>query len=449
MNRTDARDGVTEAKEPRAAVPMPRARPPAPVVGDKRSSPSGVTEAVRASVEAIQAADPGGVATGALEAVAVLSAAGVGRELLHAAGHAGALDATGHAGALGAGGHRVATEVVDQALAQLAEQELLTPSDDGRAVIMHPLVAQVIRAGLARTERLTAVCQAVASVLYVSADAVAGSQDRAAVRDIVRQVTALLASAGPAGRAAEPLASVMMRLRFWALRHLIELGDGAPQAIEIGEPLAAELELTAGPDHPDTVTARNGLAAAYQAAGRPAAAVPLFEGTLVTLERVLGPDHPDTLSAQDHLAGAYQAVGRLTEAILLFRLTVAARESRPGPEHPSTLNSLGNLAAAYRAAGRLSEAVPLLEHILASRERQLGPGHSSTLAARNNLAAAYRAAGRPAEAIPLFEQNLAACEQLLGADHPRTAASRRNLTRARQEAGLADQVGGDLQDDGP
>ena len=97
----------------------------------------------------------------------------------------------------------------------------------------------------------------------------------------------------------------------------------------------------------------------------------------------------------------------------------------------------------------MSEAVPLLEHILAIRERRLGPGHSSSLAARNNLAAAYRAAGRPAEAIPLFAQNLAACERLLDPEDPRTAASRRNLARARQGAGLADQVGGDLQDDGP
>jgi tetratricopeptide (TPR) repeat protein len=436
--------------------------------GQEQSYPPGVAEAVRLSVEAIRAADPAGVGTGVLEAVAVLSAAGVRRELLHAAGQAGAL---------GAGGHRVAAEVVDQALAQLAEQALLTLSIDGRAVIMHPLVARVVRAGLARTERLITVCRAVASVLHARADAMAGSPDRAAVRDIPRQVTALLASAGPAALADERLASVMLRLRFWALYHLIELGDSTPQAIEVGEPLTADLELALGPDHPDTLNARNSLAAAYQAAGRPAEAIPLFEQTLVSLERLLGPDDPDTLTAQNNLAATYQDVGRLAEAILLFRLTLAARERLDGPDHPSTLNSRGNLAAAYRAAGQINEAVPLLEQtlaarervlgghhfdtttsrnnlasayreagrsaeaiplvhqILAIRERQLGPDHSSTLAARNNLAAAYRAAGRPAEAIPLFEQNLAACERLLGVGHPRTVASRHNLAHAQEEAG--------------
>jgi tetratricopeptide (TPR) repeat protein len=456
----------TKAEEPRAAVPAARVTAATPAVmagqymsygaylrrlrarraeedlaeGEEQPYPSGVAETVRSSVEAIRAGDLAGVGPGALEAVAVLSAAGVRRELLHAAGQAGAL---------GAGGHRAAAEVIDQALTQLAEHALLTLSIDGRAVIVHPVVAQVVRAELARTERLTSVCRAVASVLHAQAGAVAESQDRAAVRDISRQVTALLASAGPATRADEPLASVTRRLRFWALYHLIELGDSTPQAIEIGEPLTADLELALGPDHPDTLNARNILAAAYQAAGRPAEAIPLFEQTLVSLERLLGPDDPDTLTAQNNLAAAYQEVGRPAEAILLFRLILAARERVLGAHHPDTAASRNNLASAYREAGRSAEAIPLVQQILAVRERELGPDHSSTLAARNNLAASYRAAGRPAEAIPLFEQNLAACAQLLGADHPRTMASRRNLTRARQEAGLVDQVGGDFQDDGP
>ena len=448
MNRTDERDAQqmragrdgeaaaedltvagqpaveAEAEEPRAAVPVARVTAATPVVvgdipaqrpgfqprpgllaelnragqgepdlaeGEEQSYPPGVAEAVRLSVEAIRAADLAGVGTGVLEAVAVLSAAGVRRELLHAAGQAGAL---------GAGSHRIAAEGVDQALSQLAEQALLTLTVDGRAVIMHPLVARVIRTGLARTERLTTVCRAVASVLHARAEAVAGSQDRAAVRDIPRQVTALLASAGPAARADERLAPVMLRLRFWALYHLIELGDSTPQAIEVGEPLTADLELALGPDHPDTLNARNSLAAAYQAAGRPAEAIPLFEQTLVSLERLLGPDHPDTLTAQNNLAATYQDVGRLAEAILLFRLTLAARERVLGAHHPDTATSRNNLASAYREAGRAAEAIPLVQQILAVRERQLGPDHSSTLAARNNLAAAYRAAGRPPRRFP-------------------------------------------------
>lgn len=56
----------------------------------------------------------------------------------------------------------------------------------------------------------------------------------------------------------------------------------------------AELERTLGPDHPDTLNARNNLAAAYQAVGRVADAIPLFEYVLVTRQWVLGPRDADT-----------------------------------------------------------------------------------------------------------------------------------------------------------
>jgi hypothetical protein len=40
----------------------------------------------------------------------------------------------------------------------------------------------------------------------------------------------------------------------------------------------------------------------------------LHEQTLTARERVLGPDHPDTLTSRNNLAVAYQAAGRTEEA---------------------------------------------------------------------------------------------------------------------------------------
>jgi tetratricopeptide (TPR) repeat protein len=169
---------------------------------------------------------------------------------------------------------------------------------------------------------------------------------------------------------------------------LIERGDSAPQVIEVGEPLTAELERVLGPDHPDTLNARDSLAAAYQAAGRAAEAILLFEDILVARERILGPKHPDTLTSQNNLAATYQDADRFAEAILLFKLTLAARERLFGADHDSTLNSRADLAAAFRATGRVSEAIPLLEQTVAERERVLGADHPDVRAARDNLAAA-------------------------------------------------------------
>ena len=395
--------------------------------------PPGAAKAVLLSLVAVRDTDAAEVCAGVMEIMAVLSPAVVRRDLLRVAGQAGAL---------ASGGRRVAAPLVDQALAQLEERSLLGSSLDGHAVIVHRLVARVVRQGLARRGRLAVVCRAAASALEASAKAQVEVRDHAMVSDLLGQVRALLDNGrGPAGEADEELASTLTRLRFFALYHLIELGGSMPQAIAVGEPLTADLERLLGPDHPDTLNARNSLAAAYQAAGLVAEAITLFEQTLVSRERLLGPDHRDTITSQTNLAAAYADAGRFAEAILLHRMILAGRERLLGPDHQDIIRSRSNLAAALREAGRVADAVPLVEQILAARERVSGADHPTTLASRNNLAAAYLAAGRPAEAVPLFEQNLAACERLLGLDHPRTQSTRHSLAIACQEAARAAEAG--------
>ena len=160
-----------------------------------------------------------------------------------------------------------------------------------------------------------------------------------------------------------------------------------------------------------------------------------MERTLADRERVLGETHPDTLTSRNNLASAYQAAGRLDEAIPLYERTLADRERVLGETHPDTLASRNNLASAYQAAGRLAEAIPLYERTLADCERVLGETHPDTLGSRNNLAGAYQAAGRLAEAIPLYERTLADCERVLGETHPDTLTSRNNLASAYQAPG--------------
>jgi tetratricopeptide (TPR) repeat protein len=396
---------------------------------DLQAYPSGLAEAVLLSLEALVASDEAGVCTRMMQIMAVLSGAGIGREFLYSAGQAGVL---------ASGGHRVAAALVDRALAQLAERSLLTFSLDGQVIIVHRLVTRVVRDGLARRKWLTSACRAAGSVLEARARALTGSQNRAAVRDLPEQVMALVdAEARSGSEADKELARVLLRLRFFALYHLIELGDSPSQAVAVGEALIEDLEWSLGPDHPDTLNARNSLAAAYQAADRVDEAIPLFEQTLIGRERLLGPDHPDTLTSRNNLANAYQDAGRVAEAIPLHEQTLAACERLLGADDPSTLTSRGNLATAYREAGRVDEAIPLFEQTLAARSRVLGTDHPDTRTSRNNLANAYQAAGRAPEAIPLVEHILATRERLLGTDHPKTLAARNNLAAAYQAAGRA------------
>ena len=173
--------------------------------GDQESYPPGVAPAILLSLEVARGADREGVGSELLEIVSVLSAAGVGRELL---------DVGQGAGTPAAGGGRAAAVMVDQALARLADQALLSFTVDGQTVIMHGLVARVIRDELTRRKRLTTVCRAAASILEARAEAVGRSPDRRAVRELAEQVTSLLDSAG---KSDEQLTKSLLRLRVLVL----------------------------------------------------------------------------------------------------------------------------------------------------------------------------------------------------------------------------------------
>ena len=311
--------------------------------GEEQPSPPGLAEAMLLSLEAASAADPLGVSTGVMELMAMLSPAAVRRDLLHAAGQAGAL--------LGAS-CRVAAPMVDQALERLNERSLLGFSLDGRAVSMHGLVARVVRGWLTRRGRLATAGRAAASALERSAAALAEPRDHAAVRELLGQVTALLDNAGASAGDDQELAAMLMRLRILALHDLIELGDNLPRAIAIGEPLTADLERLLGPDDPDTMRSLNDLARAYREAGRVADAIPLVERTLAAGERQFGADHPSTLASRNNLASAYRATGRPAEAIPLFEKNVAACERLLGADHPRTLASRHNLELARRESAQ-------------------------------------------------------------------------------------------------
>ncbi len=390
--------------------------------------PRGVAAAVLLSLDTVRAGADGGTCGAVMDLMAVLSAAGVRRSLIHAAGWRGF---PGREGPLPS----LAPELVDRALARLAGTSLLTFSVDGSAVSAHRLVTRVIRENLAACNSLTTVCEAATRLLDGLAESLSKRwhEDRAATRDLVEQIMALYESSGrcPPGSV---LDRRMIRLRGWAVSFLGYLGDSPAQIVVIAERLVADLEQALGPDHPDTLQSRSNLALAYRDAHRTDEAITLEEQALAAQERVLGPDHPETLNSRNNLAVAYQDAGRTDEAITLHEQALAAQERVLGPDHLATLQSRHNLAVAYQDAGRTDEAITLEEQVLAARERILGPDHPETLNSRSNLAVAYRAAGRTDEAITLHEQALAARERILGPDHPDTLQSRSNLAVAYQDA---------------
>jgi serine/threonine protein kinase/tetratricopeptide (TPR) repeat protein len=230
----------------------------------------------------------------------------------------------------------------------------------------------------------------------------------------------------------QPLVEASVRTVLGSTYHF--LGESAraigqlERALEIRK---AKLE----PGHPDTLTAQNNLAMAYQSSGRWDTAIPLLEQTLATRTTRLGATHPDSLTTQHDLARAYQANGRWDRAIPLLEQTLATRTAKLGAEHPDTLTSQHDLARAYQANGRWDKSIPLLEQTLATRKARLGAEHPDTLTSQNDLALAYQADGRWHQSIPLLEQTLAMRIARLGPEHPDTLASQNGLALAYHEAG--------------
>ena len=328
-----------------------------------------------------------------------------------------------------------------EALSGLIESSVCRLSKDRSKVMIHGLQSRVIReawkdepAGWGQIEEVAiGLLRVVAGVIAIPVRDSAGRRREAL--DLVEQLREMAGQDYSESLFSRPRTTDALARALW---HAAELGD--PQAALSLSDAVNLLNDALGPDHPDTLTSRNSLANAYQAAGRLGEAIDLHERTLADRERALGSDHPHTLTSRSNLAIAYRSAGRLGEAIDLHERTLADRERALGSDHPDTLVSRGGLAAAYLSAGRFEQAVPLLEKSLADTERILGSDHPHTLILRNNLAHAYQAAGRLGEAIDLHERTLADRERVLGPDHPHTFISRGSLAIAYESAGRFEQA---------
>ena len=293
------------------------------------------------------------------------------------------------------------SDAVRYSLSFLKRSSILQESTDGDKTIIHRLQGQVYRETyLSEQGKFNKACTYATTILdKIDIDQLANfEQQRQETRNLVEQIGAVTSQDHSRPLFSDP---DFVALLATTIRNAADLG--MPQlALTLTDSVTRAGD-TLGPDHPSTLTSRNNLAYAYQAAGRLDEAIPLFEQTLEDSTRILGPHHPHTLTTRNNLAGAYDDAGRLDEAIALYEQNLKDRTRILGPRHPNTLTSRNNLAYTYQAAGRLDEAIPLYEQTLDDRTHILGPEHPHTLTSRDNLAGAYRAAGRFDDADSLFK----------------------------------------------
>ncbi|WP_346148367.1 NB-ARC domain-containing protein, partial [Kitasatospora cinereorecta] len=137
-----------------------------------------------------------------------------------------------------------------------------------------------------------------------------------------------------------------------------------------------------GPDHPDTLTARAGLARWRGEAGDAAGAAAASAELLPDLERELGPEDTITLFTQDNLAQYQGEAGDAAGAATAYEHLLEQDLRVLGTDHPDTLTARGNLARWRGEAGDAAGAAAALAELLPDLERVLGPDNPSTLTAR-------------------------------------------------------------------
>ena len=86
----------------------------------------------------------------------------------------------------------------------------------------------------------------------------------------------------------------------------------------------------------------------------------MYERALQIREKALGPEHPDTVTSLNNLAALHQDMGAPAKAVPLYERVVKIKEKTPGPDHPDTAISLTNLALVYQGLGEYDKALPLL-----------------------------------------------------------------------------------------
>ena len=338
--------------------------------------------------------------------------------------------------------HRISkrTPLARQALGALVSHSICTLSDDERYVRIHGLQRRVLREDYNKQPEVFASLEKAVVTLLESIDIDEASKNdarRADALDMADQLRAIAEQQQGQARYSRHEARIGLSSVGGIMNDTIVslLNMGRPQTALTLKDAVTMLTDALGPDHPDTLTARNNLALSHQEAGHVSTAIDMFEDVLADRTRVLGPNHPDTLTTRGNLAAAHQQAGHVSTAIDIHQDLLTDRTRILGPNHPDTLTTRGNLAAAHQQAGHVSTAIDMYEVLLADHTRVLGPDHPHTLIARNNLAYTHRQAGNVSTAIDMYEVLLADHTRILGPNHPRTLTVRNNLANAHQAAG--------------
>jgi tetratricopeptide (TPR) repeat protein/tRNA A-37 threonylcarbamoyl transferase component Bud32 len=229
------------------------------------------------------------------------------------------------------------------------------------------------------------------------------------------------AAARIAGKfAKQPLVEAAIRQTIGNTYRELGLYPEAQGQLEGARALLARVQ---GDEHPDTLTAMDGLGLVYFDEGKYTQAEALHSKVLEIRRRVLGEEHPDTLASMGNLAVTYPREGKYAQAEVLYAKVLEVQSRVLGEEHTGTLINMNNLALTYSYEGKYSQAEALRVKVLEIQRRVLGEEHPETLTSASNLAVLYLDEGKYAQAEAVNGKVLEIQRRVLGEEHPGTLTS--------------------------
>jgi tetratricopeptide (TPR) repeat protein len=279
--------------------------------------PLQAAQAVLLALSSAEAANP--LARPLLDLLAVLSADGVPRELLHAAGER----------------RSIATGRIDAALGGLREASLIMLSIEDQWATMHRFTQQVVRDRARHNGTLSAtIATAAATVDHLRED-LEGLDDlegfiellvprekMAAKANLIQQVAALWERVTPEllGKSNASLIESLLYLRLLMARNP-----------ETAAALLTDHVRLLGNDHVETLICR---AVVADLSYKRDEVFALLEQNLAEWRRIFGSDNLDTLNALVDLANAYRDADRFDEAIALYEEALMDCERILKQKHP-------------------------------------------------------------------------------------------------------------------
>jgi tetratricopeptide (TPR) repeat protein/transcriptional regulator with XRE-family HTH domain len=187
------------------------------------------------------------------------------------------------------------------------------------------------------------------------------------------------------------------------------------------------------------------MGAHYQLAGQYAASLGLLNQAWRLRKQLLGRDHLDTAETMVHLAELAVVLGRYKRADTLARAALRIRQEKLDSSDLLVGNTLGLVGRICTDRGQYREAEPLLRQALDIQTRSLSPKHPQVAETLSMLASVSFMRGDYSATERQLQRALAITEEVLGQDHMVTGMRVEGLGTLYRYWGRNDEAARELQ----